>query len=92
LFPRLTTSSAHEQRRFIDLTGQWTVGVTNTYGAYFRLPAVMSKGGRSFWLPIYLKAGTVPVLPPGLPPVRPLLCPRLRRLFITEFGIARLLW
>ena len=44
----------------IDLTGQWTVGVTNTYGAYFPVGGVMSKGGRSILAtPSTSKGGTV---------------------------------
>jgi len=33
----------------IDLTGQWTVGVTNTYGAYFPVAASYQKAVAPFW-------------------------------------------
>jgi len=56
----------------IDLTGQWTVGVTNTYGAYFPIGGVMSKGGRSILAtPSTSKVAPFPALPPDSPQARP---------------------
>jgi len=76
----------------IDLTGQWTVGVTNTYGAYFPIAGVMSKGGRSILAtPSTSKAGTVSRITARFAAGAAVTLPAaFGDYVITEFGIARL--
>ena len=76
----------------IDLTGQWTVGVTNTYGAYFPVAGVMSKGGRSILAtPSTSKAGTVSRITARFAAGMAVTLPAaFGDYVITEFGIARL--
>jgi len=76
----------------IDLTGQWTVGVTNTYGAYFPIAGVMSKGGRSILAtPSTSKAGTVSRITARFAAGAAVTLPAaFGDYVITEFGIAKL--
>jgi 4-hydroxybutyrate CoA-transferase len=76
----------------IDLTGQWTVGVTNTYGAYFPVGSVMSKGGRSILAtPSTSKGGTVSRIAARFTTGTAVTLPAaFGDYVVTEFGIARL--
>jgi 4-hydroxybutyrate CoA-transferase len=76
----------------IDLTGQWTVGVTNTYGAYFPVGGVMSKGGRSILAtPSTSKGGTVSRITARFAAGTAVTLPAaFGDYVVTEFGIARL--
>jgi 4-hydroxybutyrate CoA-transferase len=76
----------------IDLTGQWTVGVTNTYGAYFPVAGVMSKGGRSILAtPSTSKGGTVSRITARFAAGAAVTLPAaFGDYVITEFGIAKL--
>jgi 4-hydroxybutyrate CoA-transferase len=76
----------------IDLTGQWTVGVTNTYGAYFPVGGVMSKGGRSILAtPATSKGGTVSRITARFAAGAAVTLPAaFGDYVVTEFGIARL--
>jgi 4-hydroxybutyrate CoA-transferase len=76
----------------IDLTGQWTVGVTNTYGAYFPVGGVMSKGGRSILAqPATSKGGTVSRITARFEAGAAVTLPAaFGDYVVTEFGIAKL--
>ena len=76
----------------IDLTGQWTVGVTNTYGAYFPVGGVMSKGGRSILAtPSTSKGGTVSRITARFAAGTAVTLPAaFGDYVVTEYGIARL--
>jgi 4-hydroxybutyrate CoA-transferase len=76
----------------IDLTGQWTVGITNTYGAYFPVGGVMSKGGRSILAtPSTSKGGTVSRITARFAAGAAVTLPAaFGDYVITEYGIARL--
>lgn len=77
---------------FIDLTGQWTVGVTNTYGAYFPVGGVMSKGGRSILAtPSTSKGGTVSRITARFAAGTAVTLPAaFGDYVVTEYGIAKL--
>jgi 4-hydroxybutyrate CoA-transferase len=76
----------------IDLTGQWTVGVTNTYGAYFPVGGVLSKGGCSILAtPSTSKGGTVSRIVTRFGPGAAVTLPAaFGDYVVTEYGIAKL--
>jgi len=76
----------------IDLTGQWTVGVTNTYGAYFPVGGVLSKGGCSILAtPSTSKGGTLSRIVAKFGSGAAITLPAaFGDYVITEYGIARL--
>jgi acyl-CoA hydrolase len=76
----------------IDLTGQWTVGVTNTYGAYFPVGGVLSKGGCSILAtPSTSKGGTVSRIVARFGAGAAITLPAaFGDYVVTEYGIAKL--